>query len=606
MYRSRNTRLRTIACVLATAGAPAVAVSTPSLVRAPVALAGEYHVYSCRTPDGQVAPTDGWSGSPTESPSPAAVLTADKCAKGGALLAALAGGLTHEVGTDVATWTFSVPAGETAIKMTLWRAGDAEGGSGKNATYQFWIAGPTEQEAFDECLYALGCTKVVGEPEEPLSLSNILAVPVKDLGQHVYLNASCGGLATYTCPSGKGDANGYAAVVYLYAADLILEQSTQPTFSDVEGELATASTLSGTADLSFHAEDPGSGVYQAVFTVDGAEVGRTVLDEDGGHCKEVGQATDRLPDFLYLQPCPASLSADVPFDTTTLTDGAHHLVVSVTDAAGNSTVVLDRQIDVSNDPAGGGSQQAPSQSPPNVVAAGTPSPSQNDPTPQSPAANGQNASADARLTVRWSATAGASLAGAYGRTHTLTGHLLAPGGAPIAGAAVQVLYTPAYEGARTLALASPRTDARGNFSLRLPAGFPSARLTFAYSSHTGQPTPDVTAALSLTVAAGLRLRVTPRVSHAGGTIVFSGTLHGAPIPSGGKPFVLEARAGGAGSHSSWRQFEVLPTNARGGYRSSYRFRLPGPILYEFRAVSPREADFPYATGASDVVGVSER
>ncbi len=27
------------------------------------AWAGEYHVYSCRTPSGQVAPTDGWSAS---------------------------------------------------------------------------------------------------------------------------------------------------------------------------------------------------------------------------------------------------------------------------------------------------------------------------------------------------------------------------------------------------------------------------------------------------------------------------------------------------------------------------------------------------------------
>src|SRR5580658_6523388 len=28
-----------------------------------IASAGEYHVYSCRTPTGEVAPTDGWTGS---------------------------------------------------------------------------------------------------------------------------------------------------------------------------------------------------------------------------------------------------------------------------------------------------------------------------------------------------------------------------------------------------------------------------------------------------------------------------------------------------------------------------------------------------------------
>ena len=32
-------------------------------VLAASAWAGEYHVYSCRTPTGQVAPTDGWSAS---------------------------------------------------------------------------------------------------------------------------------------------------------------------------------------------------------------------------------------------------------------------------------------------------------------------------------------------------------------------------------------------------------------------------------------------------------------------------------------------------------------------------------------------------------------
>ena len=62
----------------------------------------------------------------------------------------------------------------------------------------------------------------------------------------------------------------------------------------------------------------------------------------------MGQTTDGLPAFLYLQPVSAALSADVPFDTTTLTDGTHHLVVSVTNAAGNSTVALDRNVTVQN------------------------------------------------------------------------------------------------------------------------------------------------------------------------------------------------------------------------------------------------------------------
>ncbi len=112
-----------------------------------------------------------------------------------------------------------------------------------------------------------------------------------------------------------GDPNGYAAVVYLYAADLTLEQSTPPTASNVSGELASAPTVSGTSDVAFSAADPGSGVYEAVFSVDGKVVQSTVLNEDGGRCKDVGQTSDGLAAFLYVQPCPASVSADVGFDT---------------------------------------------------------------------------------------------------------------------------------------------------------------------------------------------------------------------------------------------------------------------------------------------------
>jgi hypothetical protein len=204
--------------------------------------------------------------------------------------------------------------------------------------------------------------------------------------------------------------------------------------------------------------------------------------------------------------------------------------------------------------------------------------------------------------VRWSATANAALAGAYARAQTALGQLTAPSGAPIAGALVQVLDTPSYEGSRTVALASARTAFNGSFRVRLPAATPSSRLTFAYSANPADVVPDVTAALALKVPASVALNVTPRSSHVGGSIVFTGTLHGAPLPPGGKTLVLEARTSGG----SWRQFQVLATRSHGRYRATYRFRLAGPITYEFRTVCPEEADFPYATGASNVVRVRER
>ncbi len=55
--------------------------------------------------------------------------------------------------------------------------------------------------------------------------------------------------------------------------------------------------------MAFSASDPSSGVYEALFSVDGQVVQSTALDEDGGRCKNVGQTTDGLPAFLYVQPC---------------------------------------------------------------------------------------------------------------------------------------------------------------------------------------------------------------------------------------------------------------------------------------------------------------
>jgi hypothetical protein len=590
------------------------------------AWAGEYHVYSCRMPDGDVAPVDGWSGSPSTASDP----TENTCNAGGSLVAGLSDGVKHEVEQDRSTWTFSAPPETTITAATLRRAGDADGGWATNATYEFWLAGPENNDVasdvIDECVAEFGCPTGKGNTGSVESSMNIVTVSSEYLGTHLYANVSCAGSSKFVCPSGKGDSSGYAAVVYLYAADLTLEQTSQPKVSKIEGELAGAPTLSGTADLSFHAEDAGSGVYQAVFTVDGAEDGRVLLDENGGRCRNVGQTTDGLPAFLYLQPCAASLDADIPFDTTTLTDGTHHLVVTVTNAAGNSTVALDRKVTVSNHPSTANPQQPtgeesggdtnggpPAEPSPQPTAGGgagggetNSSPSPPSPASQLAAPNGTSASGGATLQVRWSTTAKTALAGGYGRAQTVVGQLTAPNGAPIGGALLQVLSTPGYEGARTIVLPDVRTAADGSFRLRLPAALPSSRLAFGYTSRAGLAVPDVTAGLTLTVPASLRLEVTPRTSHVGGTIVFGGTLHGAPLPPGGKQIVLEARPGGAGAHSPWRQFQVRATRAHGRYRATYRFRLPGPIVYEFRAVSPAEADFPYGAGVSNVVRVRER
>ncbi|HEX7609670.1 MAG TPA: hypothetical protein VF380_03270, partial [Solirubrobacteraceae bacterium] len=447
------------------------------------ARAGSYHVYGCRTPGGEVAPADGWSGAKTGTYSYAE----DTCSHpGGALVAALGDQAARTANTDQATWAFAVPAGLRMANAVLWRAGDAAGGAAVNATYEFWLAGAAEHEVFDQCSYLSGCTSGLGDATHPLSSSNLVGVPPGNLGTHIFVAASCGGVDEYKCKEAQGDSNNYAAVVYLYASDITLEQTAGPTATAVAGELASAPAVAGTSDVAFTASDPGAGVYAADFIVDGQLVQRTVLDDNGGRCRNVGQAGDGLPAFLYVQPCPASLSTDVGLDTTRLANGAHHLVVEVADAAGTLAPVLDRNVTVANPtPSGdagpgagaGAAQQGP--------------------------ANGTPASAQASMTLAWKGARGARLVSGFGRAQTVFGRLTGPDGVPIAGARIDVVATPSSAGAGAVTMAAPHTGADGRFALRVPAGVSSRTLAFAYRAHLGDPLPAVSRTLTLSVRAAL-------------------------------------------------------------------------------------------------------
>ncbi len=551
-----------------------------------VAWAGAYHVFSCRMPDGSVAPVDGWSGSTT--------LTNDEiantCVTGGGLVAALKTGHTHPADTDSVTWTFSAPAGETLEAATLWRAGDTLGGSNSEAesSYLFWLAGVANSgsstQIFNECVAIRGCSHI-GSLTDPRAANNMESVP--DFALHspyLYLTASCGSpIFASACPPGGGDENGNAAIVELFAADLVLNQESSPTVGEVAGPLAEASAVNDMSDVAFTATDPGSGVYEAILQVDGTIISTKVIDTNGGRCHAVGGTTDGLPAFLYTQPCKPSLSADVPFDMTFLSDGPHHLVVLVTNAAGNATSVVDRQVMVDNSPE---THQGATGSPPS----------------QRGAANGSEASDQATLTASWKGARGAHISSAFGAAHTVLGRLTTAGGRPIANALIDVALAPAATGAHPLALAAAHTDANGGFALALPRTIPGGALRLGYRSHLGDALPVATRTLTLSVRAALRLHITPRVSAVGRTIRFSGRLLGAPLPPGGKQLVLEARSPGG----RWIEFKVIRSDARGRFHAGYRFRLPGPASYSFRALSNAEADYPYLAGASNVVGVHER
>jgi hypothetical protein len=554
------------------------------LASAPPAGAGVYHVYSCRTPSGATAPTSGWSGSIDGS----WMYDPNSCASGGSLTGELSGEVAHPANASDAGWAFSAPAGTQIAAARLWRSAYSRSWEAGNNSTVAWLAAPedsyTSADVFDQCAVFAGCPEV-GDPGVPMAQINLVEVPPGNTSgaRNIYMNAACGGGNDTSCPAVGA---GYAVSISLYAADITLADDSPPTVSSVGGSLAAGGTMSGVGDISFAATDTGSGLYEAMFLIDGHAVSRQLLNGGSGPCRNVGGTSDGTNAFFAVEPCPLALTDDLSFDTALAPDGPHLLTVQLLDAAGNATTILTREVTFANHTAS--------------VPAGAPI------GPGSPLAlrgpaNGVNASDQATLSARWRSTAKATRTSGYGQADRITGHLMAPGGVPISGASLGVYATPAYEGARTVPLAAVRTGPTGRWTLTLPRNASSSALRLEYRSHQNDTIPVATAALTLRVHAGIALRIAPRVTSVGHTIFFSGVLGGTPIPPGGKQLVLEARSGG-----EWLQFDTITTASKGRYHATYRFKFPGPITYQFRILSPHEADFPYLAGTSNVVDVHER
>jgi hypothetical protein len=220
------------------------------------------------------------------------------------------------------------------------------------------------------------------------------------------------------------------------------------------------------------------------------------------------------------------------------------------------------------------------------------------------AANGDGASDQARLTAHWGRRGSRTvLVSPFGRAHVVRGRLTAQDGAPISGAAIDVISKTTAVNARELVKRNgPRTRSDGSWYLVLPRNVSSRDLALRYRSHVNDTVPTATAGVRLRVRAGLRLVIRPRVARRGQAIRFDGRLLGAPLPRGGKQIVLMARA----SRGAWVRFNVVRTDGRGRFHTRYRFQQPGSARYRFRALSLAEAAYPYLAGGSNVVAVAKR
>jgi len=547
----------------------AFACSTPQAVVPVEAVAGSYHVYSCALPNGRPAPTDGWSGSIT-GPFMNPVNT---CAEGGALAALINGNPAQPVNAT-ATWAFTAPGFASIAAATLWRTATASD-IAENAETVAWMAAPADAydsaNVFDQCRQD-DCGSV-GNAANRLDPANRVVVPAANLdgASHIYVNAACGGAQGWSCPATSAP---YMVSAQVFAADITLHTESAPSASAVGGSLLGAQILNGPQNLLITASDPGPGVYETVFEIDGNVIASPVLNANNGRCQNAGGTSDGTSAFLYLQPCPPQVnSVDVPFDPTMAPDGPHDLKVLVSDAAGNTTTILDHQVIVDN-----------SGAYTTLLRRG--------------ACNGTSCDDHAQLIQtskqRASFTRHLSRSGL-----TLTGRLVDHTGAPITGAQVQLLEQPSNPGASMTGAGSVSTDQNGAWAFKVPDG-PSRLVRVAYFSHMKDATPAAQLDYHERVYAAVLLHA-PRHARLGHAVIFRGRLAGGFIPYPGEQVQIEIFY----AHR-WRTIEVLRTDKHGRFAYRYVFTVGAGSSYRFRAAVLYSPAYPFLSSNSRPVRIQVR
>ncbi len=296
---------------------------------------------SCVNPDGSAAPAEGWSQS-TSGPTDPGGIASTQCSPGTPMLAELSV-LAAAPPNSMELLTYQPPGGSVLVggsvdvNMSADGFGNAGGGSAVGESQLFE---PSLSSPFFQCVAFF---QVCGAAPD---FSGVMNLPNDAQGNLI---------AAVKCASGTGTScdqnakNSAWALMQVAWARLLLSSSVSPTGSGFSGS-ALQPGVRGTAHVVFTAaETSGPGIYAASVAIDGQTVFSGTPNANGGKCVPVGTdpGTGALM-FDYQQPCLTSEGVDVPVPSGGLPDGSHELAVTVTDAAGNSSTVLDQNITTSN------------------------------------------------------------------------------------------------------------------------------------------------------------------------------------------------------------------------------------------------------------------
>ncbi len=538
-------------------------LATPGIRPAPAA-AGTYDVYSCAQPNETPAPVDDWSSFTTD----ATVVAEDLCAQGRYIVAGLVGYKEVPVGAE-AGWTFLPPAGTRIAQATLrWYYNNGDWQDTGNATaFESLNAPYRDSRPIETCVHSQSCCcagpfgKLVTVPEQDLEPGRALPPGVSFPPASITIVAGCEnpyGGGTYHC---YGGGLPYASWALLIQATITLEDNSPPQVTVVGGSLATGNELEGTQSLTITGTDDGSGIYQAVLEVDGKAAQSVTVSNNGGHCANVGQTTDGRPAFLYTVPCALEVNDQyLFFNMAGIADGSHRLRVLVTDAAGNATAVLNREVVVGRGACNGtcGDQA-------------------------------KLAAANAKLLK--------PLTRGYARSGLrLRGVLREPRGSPVAGARLELLQQASSPGAPLRALATATTNTGGEWTFAVPRG-PSRVLLVGWRSHALDGGYAAQLEYHEKVFAHIGLAA-PRRARIGVPFDFRGALAGGYIPPERTVVQMEIFFSGR-----WRTIETLRTNRRGRFAYGYAFSSGAGSSYLFRAAIQYSRTYPFLASASRPVRV---
>jgi hypothetical protein len=545
---------RAVLLALAISGAGAAGVLPGTTLIAPAAYAGQWVQVSCANPDQSAASSEGWSSFISGTPGYGSN-NGTTCAPGSPMFAILSTAAAAPVGTGE-NLQYAPPGGSTlaggSIDVGLFADGFGYGASGTAVVYTPAFAYDGSDVVF-QCANGLGpCSNGTND------FSGTLSLPA-NRGGDLYLAAGCGGIPGQACNA--GGSNAAWSLVQLWWADLLLTNTSAPAGSGLSGSLL-APDAHGTADIAFTATDPnGPGVYKVTVEIDGTAVYNATPNTNQGKCAAVGSdnATGALM-FDWQQPCPQTETVDIPISTAGLADGQHDLKLIVTDAAQNSSTVLDQTITTLNRT----TVSALLNSPPPAPA----------PTSTPPVYSIALDAATKRLT--------SGVRRSYDRSAVRLGGLLETASGVAAPGVPVALWARPASGGDFRRLARTTTDGTGAWALTAPRG-PSRLLRVVAGTHARAASAASSASVRETVTPMLTLHV---ATPGGGRIMFTGQLAIAPLGQP-RPLVFIQTRGPHGWQVVGSPVRVAPNG-----RFHYVYRSSPLTLgrrFSFRATTPQTA-----------------